>query len=264
MNEITIAVVSVSVIGVLLAAMLSVASKVMAVEVDERFPLLREILPGANCGACGFAGCDGYAQALVDDPTLKTNLCPPGGATVIEQLSAALGVAVEAAVPKVATVKCNGTCVNTTDKMEYAGEKTCVAAKIFYGGKGSCSHGCIGFGDCAKVCPYDAIYFKDGIACIDEQYCIGCAICATVCPSKVIEITPTASKVYVSCNSKDKGATARKNCKVACIACKKCEKACTAGAIVVENNLAKIDYELCTSCGACVEGCPSKCILIKA
>ena len=262
MNPIAVAVVSVSVIGLLAAAILSVASKVMAVKVDEMFPKVRELLPGANCGACGFAGCDAYAQALVADKTTKTNLCVPGGDEVSRNVSAVLGVEFEDVVEQVSIVKCRGDCEHTTNKMEYHGIESCKAAKLFYGGHGACSWGCLGFGDCAKVCPYQAICIENGIAHIDPRRCVGCGLCTTVCPNHVIEVIPDVSTVFVACNSKDKGALVRKVCSAGCIGCKRCEKACPSGAITVENNVAHIDQSKCTGCKACAEQCPVGCITV--
>lgn len=260
MNPIVMAVAAVSVIGLIAAVMLAVASKVMAVPVDERFGPVRECLPGANCGACGYAGCDAYAQALISGEGVKGNLCVPGGPDAARAIGEALGIAVEDVKPQIATVRCNGTCQNTSDKMDYQSAKTCKGAKLFFGGKGVCSYGCLGLGDCVAVCPKDAITVADGIAHIDPELCIGCGLCAKTCPNLVIEIVPSDSKVRVTCNSKAKGAVAMKACKASCIGCKKCEKACPTGAIVVTDNLAHIDPEKCTACGACVQECPKKCI----
>lgn len=262
MNGIVLAIVAVSAIGLIAAVVLAVASKVMAVPVDERFGPVRECLPGANCGACGYAGCDAYAQALVSGECTKASLCIPGGADTAKGIGEALGLAVEDVKPLVAAVKCNGTCGNTSDKLDYQSAKTCKGAKLFFGGKGTCTYGCMGLGDCATVCPVNAIDMVDGIAHIDTDLCIGCGLCAKTCPSSVIEIIPFDYKIHVTCNSKDKGAVAMKNCKVSCIACMKCQKACQFEAITVADNLAHIDQEKCTACGACVEQCPKKCIHI--
>lgn len=262
MNGIVLAVVAVSVIGLISAIVLSVASKVMAVPVDERFGPVRECLPGANCGACGYAGCDAYAQALISGECTKGNLCVPGGADAANGISAALGIAVEDVKPMIAVVKCNGNCDNTSDKLEYKSAKTCKGAKLFFGGKGTCTYGCLGLGDCVAICPQNAISIKNGIANIDPELCIGCGMCAKVCPNFVIEVIPSDSKVRVTCNSKDKGAVAMKACKASCIGCMKCQKICQFDAITVVDNLAHIDQEKCTGCGACVEQCPKKCIHI--
>jgi RnfABCDGE-type electron transport complex B subunit len=262
MNPIFLAIVSVSVIGLILAILLAVASKFMAVKTDERVALVREVLPGANCGACGFAGCDAYAAAVVEEGA-AANLCIPGGGATAARIAELLGVEAADVHKKIAALSCRGDCEHTSKKHDYQGEQTCKAAKMFFGGPGKCSYGCMGFGDCAAVCPVDAITVCDGIAKISAKLCIGCGACVKVCPSQVIRLIPEDAKVYTACNSRDKGAVTRKNCTAGCIACKKCEKTCPVGAIVVENNLAKIDYDKCTACGACAEACPTGAIAVR-
>ena len=259
---IIIAVVSVTVIGIICAAVLSAASKVMAVQVDERVEKVRQCLPGANCGACGYAGCDGYAKALVEDG-VKTNLCVPGGDSVSKEISSVLGVEFEDVIEKVAVVRCQGDCTRTAKKMNYEGIDSCKGAKLLFGGDGSCVFGCLGFGDCAKVCPNDAICIEGGIARVDERACVGCALCASACPNNVIAIVPETSHMLVRCSNMEKGAAVRKECTMGCIGCKKCERVCPAGAISVANNLAGIDYEKCINCGACKEACPVGCIALR-
>ncbi|PWM24941.1 MAG: ferredoxin [Oscillospiraceae bacterium] len=263
MSPIVLAVGLVTVIGLICAVGLAIASKVMAVPVDERFGPVRECLPGANCGACGYAGCDAYAQALISGEGVKTNLCVPGGADAARNISAVLGVAAEDVIPMMAYVRCNGTNANTSVKQEYQSAKGCAAAKLFYGGNGACTYGCLGFGDCAAVCPKEAIDIVNGVAKVDPDLCIGCAMCSKVCPNHVIDMIPAASKVVVTCSSKAKGPVAMKACKASCIGCKKCEKTCPNGAITVTDNLAYIDQSKCTGCGLCAEACPKKCITVR-
>ncbi len=258
MSIIITAILAVTVIGIICAVMLAFASKVMAVKVDERATELRDALPGANCGACGYPGCDGYAAAMAGGG-VKTNLCIPGADTVAKQLSAILGVAFEDVVEKVAVVRCMGDCDATKDRIVYEGITTCAAVKLL-GGKGSCSYGCIGFGDCAAVCPNGAICIEKGIARVDTRKCTGCGMCTTVCPNKIITVERDSIKTAVLCSNKDKGAVTRKKCAVGCIACHKCEKECPAQAIVIENNLSIIDYAKCVDCGHCAEVCPVHCI----
>ena len=198
-----IAVIVVSIIGIICAVVLSVASKVMAVEVDERIPMVRECLPGANCGGCGYPGCDGYAAAMVEDADTPLTLCAPGGAAAAQAVATVLGRSAGEMVQKAAVVACRGDCSATSNKMEYAGIESCAAAKLMFGGAGSCTFGCMGLGDCAAACPSDAICIENGIAHVDTRVCTGCGACANVCPNKVIKVLPAASPVVVSCSSHD-------------------------------------------------------------
>ena len=247
------------VIGAACGVLLTIAAKVMAVKTDERIPLVRECLPGANCGACGLAGCDGYAKALVEDGAAP-NLCVPGGASVASQIGGILGVDAGETAVKAACVRCRGDLDATKAKMDYRGIESCAAAKLLFGGSGVCTFGCLGLGDCVKACAYDAIHVENGLARVDICACTGCGACAAACPNKLISVYPSSARVTVSCSNTEKGAVTRKKCSAGCIGCKKCEKECPAQAIVVENNLAKIDYEKCTGCGHCAEVCVVGCI----
>ncbi len=263
MDKLLIAVIILTAIGLLCAVLLVIAGKVMAVPVDETFEKVRACLPGANCGACGYAGCDGYADALAKGKTRNCALCVPGAAKVAGEVAAVMGLEAGSVEKKVAFITCRGTCENTGDKFEYDGIGSCAAAELFYAGPGQCTFGCMGFGDCAAVCDQGAICIENGMAHINPALCIGCGKCAKACPNQLIDIIPANVPVYVTCGNREKGAMTRKRCKVGCIGCKKCEKICEAGAITVENNLAKIDYTKCTGCGKCAENCPSGCILVR-
>ena len=177
-----------------------------------------------------------------------------------KELSEILGVEVEEPLDFVAFVNCNGDCEATGNKAVYDGIDTCRAKAMLFGGPKSCSYGCMGCGDCAEACGFDAICLADGIARIDTSKCVGCGLCSKACPKKIITMVPQDAAVAVYCNNRDRGADARKACKNACIGCKKCEKACAFGAITVVNNCAVIDYSKCTGCGACAEGCPTGCL----
>ena len=244
-----------AVLGVLLAFF----SYKFSVKENETAKKVRACLPGINCGACGFKGCDDYAAAIAEGRA-EPNLCVPGAETAASEIGEILGVEVAGPNDVVAFVACNGNCEATSKKAAYDGISTCRADSMIYGGPEACNFGCLGLGDCAARCPANAICIKDGIAHVDTSRCLGCALCASVCPKKIISMLPQKTKTAVMCNNKDKGAEARKVCKNACIACKKCEKTCPHGAIAVVNNLAKIDYSKCTGCGACAEACPTGCL----
>jgi len=261
MNIIVIAIISASVIGFMCAALITVASKVMFVKKDERVEKIRACLPGVNCGACGFSGCEGYAEALVKDEA-AANLCPPGGSAVLEQINEILGVSTgEGIEKKTAVVKCLGDSETMNNKMDYVGLKTCFAAKQLYGGQGSCTFGCLGFGDCVSVCPVSAICIENSLARIDRRKCIGCAVCIKACPTGVITIETEPLHVAVMCKNTEKGARLKDKCSKGCIGCMKCVKACAAEAISISESLAVIDYSKCTGCGECVGQCVKKCIV---
>jgi len=259
MNPIVFAVVSVSGIGLAAAVLLVIASKFMSVPVDKRQEELRALLPGANCGACGFTGCDGYAQALADG-SAETNLCVPGADPVSLAISEYLGTEYLDVIEKVAVVRCGGNCAARAEKMNYDGVKTCAAAKLYYGGSGACQYGCIGFGDCATVCPNGAICIEDGVARVNISLCGGCGSCAKICPNNIIWTHDDTITTLLICSSHDKGADVRKKCSAGCIGCQRCVRECPVSAIHMENNLAVIDYSQCTGCGLCAEVCTTKCI----
>lgn len=247
----------VAVIGLICAGLLVFASKVFHVAVDERVTQVRECLPGANCGGCGFAGCDDYASNLVADESLPCTKCSPGGAAVAAQIAEILGRAAGATEPQVAQVMCNGTCGARRTVLEWQGLQSCKGAKGWFSSPNACMYGCIGLGDCVNACQFDAIGIVDGIARVNRENCVACGACASTCPQKIISLVPQKNMVHVLCSSTDKGAVARKNCDNACIGCMKCTTVCNFDAIHVEDNLAKIDPAKCKSCGLCAAVCPT-------
>ncbi len=247
-------------IALVCAVLLTVASKYFGIKEDETAVAIRDCLPGANCGACGYSGCDGYAKALAEKTTQETNLCVPGGDNVAKEIAGILGVEAVDVVEKVAYVACNGTCDAVKRKFDYQGEKSCKLANMAYSGDKFCNFACLGYGDCAIACPKNAITIEKGTAHIDPRKCIGCGICVRTCPNSIIHLINDTSRVVVECSNKDKGALTRKYCANGCIGCMKCQKACPNGAITVIDNLATIDYSLCTGCGECAKVCPVHCI----
>ncbi|MBE6587601.1 MAG: 4Fe-4S dicluster domain-containing protein [Ruminococcaceae bacterium] len=260
LEAIITAVIAVTAIGLLCAGVLVVAAIFMSVRENETEIKVRECLPGVNCGACGYSGCDAYAKALANEKNVKTNLCTPGGDKVSKMVSEVLGTEFEDTIEMVATVRCCGDCKTTEKKTDYAGVQTCAAAKMLHGGDGQCTYGCLGRGDCAEVCPHDAICMDNGIARVDARKCVGCGVCVKICPNHLIHMMPDVHRQVIACHNKQKGAVARKQCTNACIACGKCAKVCPEGAIKVENNLASIKYDKCVKCGKCAEVCPVGCI----
>ena len=246
-------------VGIVCAVLLTVAATFFATNEDERAVKIREVLPGANCGACGYAGCDGYAKAL-SQGDVPTNLCIPGGDCTAAEIAEILGVEAADVIEKVSYVGCNGTCDAIAKKYDYDGLKTCRMAKMEYAGDRMCNYACLGYGDCVRSCPTGAISVATGIAKVDPTKCIGCSICTRECPNNLFKLVAETTRVVVECANHDKGAATRKACKNGCIACGKCEKTCPHDAIHVVDNLATIDYSKCTGCAACVEVCPTHCI----
>lgn len=246
-------------LGLLFGLGLAVASRRLAVQVDPRLEKIHGLLPGANCGACGGAGCFGFAESVLSGK-LSIDACRVSSEEIREKIAKILGQKIEKKVKLVATLHCYGG-KKVEDKYIYQGIKTCVAANMLAGGLKSCAFGCIGFGDCVRICPFNAIGMSDeGIPVVDEKRCRACNKCVAICPKKLFTLIPATGRVYVACRSHDTGKYTRLACPVGCIACRKCEQICPAGAIKVIDNVAVIDYKKCTSCGKCVEVCPTKAI----
>lgn len=261
MNPIILAVIIVAAIGLIAGMGLSIASIVMAVPVDKKAEAIRECLPGANCGACGFSGCDGYAAALSKGITTNTALCAPGGNDVSEQIAELTGLSAGKVAPSAAVVMCQGFCEKAVRKMDYNGVESCQMAKQLFGGPKECIYGCIGLGDCVQKCPYGAIHICDGVARVNPAICRACKMCIKTCPNHIIKMLPLhEAKAAVLCMNKDKGAITRKECQSGCIGCMKCTKVCETQAVTVQDFCARVDYKKCTGCGKCTEVCPVKCI----
>ena len=251
-------------IGLVLGVLLAVASNVFAVEVNEVEIAVRDCLPGANCGACGYSGCDGYAKALGDGSEESVNLCRPGGADAAKAIAEVMGVEATESDPVAAFVHCNGDCNTCVSKQNYQGIESCAASKMLFGGEGACTFGCLGCGDCMNACEYNAIYLKDGIAHIYEKNCVACGMCVKTCPNGIISLIPASKRAAVmTCSNHEKGAVVRKECTNGCIGCMKCQNKCPFDAIHVENNLATVDYDKCKGCGLCVKECPIGCLQLK-
>ncbi len=245
--------------GLIAGILLTVAAKVFYVKVDERIEKIGSSLPQANCGACGYAGCSDYADAIVNNGA-PTNLCRPGGAEAASAIAEILGTAAADVIPMTAIIHCNGDCNATKLQFDFDGIQSCKAVKRFYGGNGMCKYGCIGLGDCVAVCEHDAIKIVNGVAKVIPALCGACGQCAAVCPNQLISIKPKSSNIDVLCSSAANGKATKLACSNGCIGCKICEKKCPNEAIRVENFHAKIDYEKCTNCGICKTSCPVKVI----
>jgi len=247
--------------GLIFGLGLSFASKKFEVEVDERVGRVREILPGANCAACGQTGCDAFAEAVVAGKS-PVNGCPVGGTDVARKIGEIMGVEASDVEEKVAKVLCGGTNDTCRKKFDYEGIHDCLAAANLYGGPLTCTYGCVGLGNCVKACPFDAIVVENGLARVIDAKCTGCGICVAFCPKKIIELVPASLEYTVCCSSTDRGNIVRQNCDVGCIGCGRCMRACPVGAIELKDNLAKINPELCNNCGECAKVCPTKTIQI--
>ncbi len=257
-----------SVLGILSAVILYFVAQKFKVEEDPRIDEVEKMLPGANCGGCGFAGCRAMAEALVKRDDISALFCPVGGAETMKKTADYLGKTAPEKEPTVATVRCGGTCAKRPRTNEFDGAKSCAVASSLYVGETACAFGCLGYGDCVEACAFDAIHVnpETGLAEVDPDKCTACGACVKACPKHIIELRkkwPKNRAVYVSCVSKDKGAVVMKACKAGCIGCGKCVKVCPFGAITIENNLAYIDSQKCKLCRKCVNECPTGAIVLK-
>lgn len=260
MGTVLITTLVIALIGLIVGAGLVYSGKKFYVEVDEREAAVREVLPGNNCGACGFAGCDAMAAAIAKGEA-PVNGCPVGGQAVASKVGSIMGVDADAVAKKVAFVKCKGSCEVTKNQGNYIGVMDCRSAVLAGINLTDCDYGCVGLGSCVSVCPEHAITVRNGVAVVNPVKCVGCGLCAKACPKGLIEIVPAEKKVRVQCSNRDKGPVVKKVCSAGCIGCAICTRQCEYDAVHVENNIAHIDYEKCTECGKCAEKCPAKVII---
>ena len=248
-------------LGIAFGIALAIVAARFVVKVDPKVEQVRETLPGANCGACGFAGCMGYAEAVVGNPDVAVSMCAPGKAPVAEKIAVITGKKAEKVDPKIARVFCQGGTSLSQRKFIYTGVQDCAAAVLAAGGDKSCEYGCLGYGTCMRACPFDAITMSaDNLPLINPEKCTACGKCVAACPKQVIELAPTAKAVVISCHSRDKGVDVKKKCQVGCIACGICVRTCPVNAIAIDNNLARIDHSKCIVGGLCVKKCPTNAI----
>ena len=255
-----IAIILISLTGAIAACILFFLAKKFEVKEDPRIAQVLEMLPGVNCGGCGYPGCSGFAVACVTATSLKELSCPVGGTDLMKNIASTLGLVAGVTTPKIAVVRCNGTCDKRPHTNIYDGVKNCVIVSSLYSGETGCRYGCLGWGDCMAACKFGPLHLNQttGLAEIAEDKCAACGACIKACPKKIIEMRnkgPKSRRIYVACVNKDKGGPARKACQNACIGCVKCEKECAFGAITVTDNLAYIDETKCRLCRKCVPVC---------
>jgi len=261
-DNILFPIISIGGLSLIFGALLGFSAKKFYVKTDPKIEKIKNILPGVNCGGCGFAGCAVFAEAVANDSASYKG-CPAGGASTATGIAGIMGIDSTVSSRKVAFIKCHGMDSNVKRNYLYDGPKNCVAAsQLATGGNKSCAYSCIGLESCKNACPFDAIRMIDSIAEVNSAQCTACGKCIAVCPKKLIEIVPDKSKVRVTCNSKDKGRLVKINCRAGCIGCTLCQRSCKEGAITVVDNLARIDYEKCTLCLECVNKCPAKAIMV--
>jgi len=250
-----------AIMGAVFGIGLAFAGHKFAVETDPRVVQVRAALSGANCGGCGFPGCDGLADAIVAGKA-PADACRPAGAKAAELIATIMGTSVDTTGErKIAEVMCAGGKDICGQRSNYVGIQDCAAADLAAGASKACAYGCLGFGTCVAACSFGAMTMgKDGLPDVDPDKCTGCGRCAQVCQRKIIDMVASSKVVHVRCKNKDRGVVVRKICKVGCISCQACVRACPTKAMQFANNLAFINYDLCNNCGTCATKCPVKTI----
>ena len=266
-NEtIVLAVISLSTIGVISAVILYFVAQKFKVIEDPRIDIVNELLPGANCGGCGLAGCRAFAEELVKSMDVSKMNCPVGGDAAMKEIAEVLGLVAEEKEPMIAVLRCHGTKAHAPKKINFDGASSCAFAHMLSAGESGCPNGCLGLGDCVVSCQFDALYIDEetGLPVVSNENCVACGACVTACPRSIFELRKKGKKdrrIFVSCVNTEKGGPAKKNCEVACIGCGKCVKVCPFDAITLVNNLAYIDYDKCRLCRKCEPVCPTAAIL---
>ena len=268
MNALLLTVLTLGVLGVVLAVVLYFVAQKFKVEEDPRIDEVEKMLPGANCGGCGFAGCRAMSEALVKNDDIDSLYCPVAGGEVMKSIAGYLGKSAADKEPMVATMLCGGTCQKRPKVNHYDGALSCAVVNTFYVGESGCAFGCIGYGDCVNACKFGAMTLnpETGLVEIDPDKCTACGACVKTCPKNLIELRkkwPKNRAVYVACRSKNRGSVVMKVCKAGCIGCGKCEKACPFGAITIDSYLAYINADKCKLCRKCVNECPTGAITLK-
>lgn len=255
MNSILLALIFFAVLGGVLGFLLALFDKKMKVEEDPRIKEVTELLPGANCGGCGYAGCSGLACAIVEGKAPITK-CAAVSDENVSKIAVIMGIEAGNRQKMRALVLCSGAKSCSVQKYDYVGIDDCVAAAKLHGGSRLCPNGCIGLGTCIRSCKFDAISVKDGVAVVNPRKCTGCGACVVSCPKHLIKLIPASAKYWVACNSPDKGVVVREYCEAGCIACGLCRRNCPNDAIIKQGFLEEIDYSKCVNCGICAEKCP--------
>lgn len=251
----------VAAVGAFVGLFLGIAGIKFKVQVDEKEEAVLAVLPGNNCGGCGYAGCSGLAAAIAKGEA-SVNSCPVGGESVGKQIAEIMGVEALGAERQVAFVACQGDCEKAGTDYDYCGAEDCrMMSFVPGGGAKSCNSGCLGYGTCVKACPFDAIHVVNGVAVVDREACKACGKCIAVCPRHLISLVPYKAKLAVACSSRDKGPVTMKVCSAGCIGCGLCVRNCPSQAVTVTEFNATIDQEKCTACGICIEKCPRKAII---